>query len=162
MGYPYVTQAPRQTPIRRAYGSRRILRNVFSMPISLVNLHFSCSPAAGSGSRCDTPSCSFWVLREMGKWKVFSLLESVGNKLGSGSLPQFLRDKGGCFTNRPRLLPKGRKRDRRATPLSRRYQGDPNPRRIRIPKNSEERVFDADFLSKSSFSVPLATRNVVR
>ena len=37
------------------------------------------------------------------------------------------------------------------SPLSRRYQGDPNPRRIRIPKDSEERVFDADFLSKYSF-----------
>ena len=37
--------------IRRAYGSRKILRNVFSTPNSLVNLQFSCSPAAGSANR---------------------------------------------------------------------------------------------------------------
>ena len=36
--------------------------------------------------------------------------------------------------------------------MSRRYQGDPNPRRIRIPKDSEDRVFDTDFLSKSAFT----------
>ena len=36
---------------RRPYGSRKILGNVFSMPISLVNHHFSCSPAVGSANR---------------------------------------------------------------------------------------------------------------
>ena len=62
-----------------------------------------------------------------------------------------------------RSLPKGNKRNGVAIHMSRGYtKTNPNPSRIRIPKNSEERVFDADFLSKSSFSVPLATRNVVR
>ena len=52
-----------------------------------------------------------------------------------------------------RLLPEGRKRFGLVGPMSLRYQGDPNPSRIRIPEHSEERVFDADFLSKSSFFV---------
>ena len=72
-------------------------------------LQFPCSPAAGSANRIDTPSCSFRFSGKIVKWKVFPLLESVGNKLGSGSLPRFLRDIG--YLPLPiLLLPEGRKR----------------------------------------------------
>ena len=79
-------------------------------------------------------------------------MEPVRIKLGSGSLPRFLGDIG-VLPLPIRLLPEGRKRPVWQDPMSRRYQGDPNPSRIRIPERSEEYVFGADFLSESPFFV---------
>ena len=84
-----------KTPIRRAYGSRKILRNVFSTPISLVNLHFFVLASSWKcQSELTSPAVVFGFTGKMGIREVFSLLESVGIKLGSGSLPRFLGDKG--------------------------------------------------------------------
>ena len=106
------------------------------MPFPLVNYNasfLSCSPAAGSANRIGTPGCSFWFSRKMGKCTVFSLLESVGSKLGSGSLPRFLGDIG---SHRSRSVCCSKATNgilRFGGSKSHRYQGDPNPRRIRIP-----------------------------
>ena len=100
-----------------------------------------------------TPSCSFGVVRENGKCMI--ILGIRDQQTSDWDRDHCLGPCGALREDHCRSVccPKAANVFGEAIAMSRRHRGDPNPSRIRIPKNSEERVFDAEFLRKSSFFV---------